>query len=51
MCIRDRQVIIQGIREAERGMVLSEFESKEHEILTATVSRIDPRGGYMLEMI
>lgn len=46
-----KQVIIQGIREAERGMVLSEFESKEHEILTATVSRIDPRGGYMLEMI
>ena len=46
-----KQVIIQGIREAERGMVLSEFESKEHEILTATVSRIDPRGGYILEMI
>lgn len=46
-----KQVIIQGIREAERGMVLSEFESKEHEILTATVSRVDPRGGYILEMI
>ena len=29
-----KQVIIQGIREAERGMVISEFESKEHEILT-----------------
>ena len=28
-----KQVIIQGIREAERGMVISEFESKEHEIL------------------
>ena len=28
-----KQVIIQGIREAERGMVLSEFESREHEIL------------------
>lgn len=27
-----KQVIIQGIREAERGMVISEFESKEHEI-------------------
>lgn len=40
-----KQVIIQGIREAERGMVISEFESKEHEILTAVISRIDPRSG------
>lgn len=47
-----KQVIIQGIREAERGMVLSEFESKEHEILTALVSRIDPRSGsIILEMV
>ncbi len=47
-----KQVIIQGIREAERGMVLSEFESKEHEILTAQVSRIDPRSGsIILEMV
>ena len=40
-----KQVIVQGIREAERGMVISEFESKEHEILNATVARIDPRSG------
>ena len=47
-----KQVIIQGIREAEHGMVLSEFESKEHEILNATVSRVDPRtGNVILEMI
>ena len=46
-----KQVIIQGIRVAERGMVLSEFESREHEILSAVVSRIDPRGGYILEMM
>ena len=26
-------------------MVISEFESKEHEILNATVARIDPRSG------
>ncbi|MGE4549612.1 MAG: transcription termination factor NusA, partial [Intestinibacillus sp.] len=43
-----KQVIIQGIREAERGMVLSEFTSKEHEILTAVVSRIDPRNGAVI---
>ena len=40
-----KQVIIQGIREAERGMVLNEFSSKEHEILTAVINRIDPRNG------
>ena len=40
-----KQVIIQGIREAERGMVISEFESKEHEILTGVIARIDPRSG------
>lgn len=47
-----KQVIIQGIREAERGMVLNEFTSKEHEILTAVVSRIDPRNGnVILDMV
>ena len=40
-----RQVIIQGMREAERGMVYDEFSSKEHEILTGVVTRIDPRSG------
>ena len=40
-----KQVIVQGIREAERGMVISEFESKEHEILNGVVARIDPRSG------
>ena len=40
-----KQVIIQGIREAERGLVYEEFTSKEHEILTGVVSRIDPRNG------
>ena len=40
-----KQVIIQGLREAERGMVYDEFNSKQHEILTGVVSRIDPRTG------
>jgi N utilization substance protein A len=40
-----KQVIIQGIREAERGIVYEEFTSKEHEILTGVVQRIDPRTG------
>ena len=40
-----KQVIIQGLREAERGKVYDEFNSKQHEILTGVVSRIDPRNG------
>ena len=40
-----RQVIIQGIREAERNMVFDEFNTKTQELITGTVSRIDPRTG------
>ena len=40
-----KQVIIQGLREAERGQVYDEFNSKQHEILTGVVTRIDPRNG------
>ena len=40
-----RQVIIQGMREAERGMVFAEFSSKRREILTGTVTRVDERSG------
>lgn len=43
-----KQVIIQGIREAEHGMVFSEFESKEHEILNAVVSRVNPTNGNVI---
>ena len=42
-----KQVIIQGIREAERGMIFDSFSSKEHEILTGTVLRIEPQSGDM----
>ena len=38
-------VIIPGIREAERGIIYDEFTSKEHEILTGVVSKIEPRTG------
>ena len=40
-----RQVIIQGMREAERGMIFDEFSAKEHEILTGTATRVDDRNG------
>ena len=40
-----KQIITQGIREAERGIIYEEFTSKEHEILTGVVSHIEPRNG------
>ena len=39
-----KQVVIQGIREAERGMVFESYSSKAQELLTGTVLRIDPTG-------
>ncbi len=40
-----KHIIRQGIREAERGMMLEEFQSRQHEIVTGVVSRIDERKG------
>ena len=40
-----KQVIIQGIREAERGMIFDRFSSREHEIMTGSVLRVDPNSG------
>ena len=37
-----KQVIIQGIREAERSMMIKEYESKKEEIITAIVDKVDP---------
>ena len=46
-----KHVIKQGIREAERGQVLKEFQSREHEIITATViSTAAVRGSVTLEI-
>ncbi len=40
-----KQVIIQGIREAERGNMIREYENKKEEIITAVVTRIDDTTG------
>ena len=39
-----KQVVIQGIREAERGVVYESYSSKSQELLTGTVLRLDPSG-------
>ncbi len=40
-----KSVIIQGIREGERKVMQDAYESKREEIITATVSKIDPVNG------
>ena len=39
-----KQVVIQGIREAERGVAYDNYSSKSQELLTGTVLRLDPSG-------
>ena len=37
-----KQVVLQRLREAEREIVLAEYEGREGEIITVTVQRIEP---------
>ena len=46
-----KQVVIQGIREAERGVMYESYSSKAQELLTGTVLRIDPQSGDMFVRI
>ena len=39
-----KQVLIQGIREAERGVVYDNYAGKTQELLTGTVLKVDPSG-------
>ena len=40
-----KQVIIQGIREAERGIMYKQYEDKKEDIITVTVQKVDPQNG------
>ena len=42
-----KQVIMQRIREAERGKIYDEYIEKENEILTAIVQRVEPKAVYV----
>ena len=46
-----KQVLIQGIREAERGVAYESYSNKAQELLTGTVLRIDPLSGDMFVRI
>lgn len=42
-----KQVVVQRIREAERGVIFDEFVEKENEVLTAIVQRVEKNGVYV----
>ncbi|NLB91720.1 MAG: hypothetical protein GX786_10955 [Clostridiales bacterium] len=42
-----KQVIVQRIREAERGKVYDDFIEKENEILTAIIQRVESKAVYV----
>lgn len=42
-----KQVIVQRIREAERGIIYDEYIEKENEILTAIVQHVEPKSVFV----
>ena len=46
-----KQVVIQGIREAERGAMFESYSSKSQELLTGTVSKVMPGSGDIIVKI
>jgi len=42
-----KQVILQRLREAERGKIYDEYIEKENEILTAIVEKVEPKAVYV----
>jgi len=42
-----KQVVVQRIREAERGMIYSEFSERESDIVTGSIQRIENRNYYI----
>ncbi len=45
-----KQVVIQGIREAERGVVYETYSGKTQELLTGTVERAEPNGDLIVRV-
>ncbi len=45
-----KQVVIQGIREAERGMAFENYSSRQQELVTATILRKDPNGNVFVRI-
>ncbi|MBC5636000.1 transcription termination/antitermination protein NusA [Ornithinibacillus sp. BX22] len=42
-----KQVVTQRVREAERGVIFSEYSDREEDVMTGIIQRIDPRFVYV----
>ena len=42
-----KQVVVQRIREAERGMVFEKFSSRENDIVTGIIQRMENKNVYI----
>ena len=42
-----KQVVVQRIREAERGMIYSEFSERENEVVTGIIQRVENRNVFV----
>lgn len=42
-----KQMLVQKIREAERGKIYDEYIEKENEILTGIIQRVEPKAAYL----
>ncbi|WP_373896044.1 transcription termination factor NusA [Virgibacillus natechei] len=42
-----KQVVTQRVREAERGVIFSEYQDREEDVMTGIIQRIDPRFVYV----
>ncbi|MDR1734285.1 MAG: transcription termination factor NusA [Oscillospiraceae bacterium] len=47
---KGKHVLRQGIREAEQGRLREEFQSREDEIVTVKVQRVEPNGDCVVEI-
>ncbi|MDR1464429.1 MAG: transcription termination factor NusA [Oscillospiraceae bacterium] len=47
---KGKHVLRQGIREAEHGKLREEFQSREQEIVTVKVQRVEPNGDCVVEI-
>ncbi|MCL2446449.1 MAG: transcription termination factor NusA [Oscillospiraceae bacterium] len=47
---KGKHVLRQGIREAEHGRLREEFQSREQEIVTVKVQRVEPNGDLVVEI-
>src|SRR5678810_1350982 len=50
MCIRDRQVLIQRVRDEERDLIFQEFKDKKGELIKGVVRRFEKGNNIIVDL-